>query len=192
MDADWSVELGADDPALEFPWTSPDGTEGYVDLPARLNGLYEVMEAAANHELAEFLRTVNGKSSQWLTAKCDVWTDNELGEAEAVYDATLKFACYVDLIAREHPARFSFARHEAWVKSVARKLDNEGAESIACELVVRRCWFHPEGTADPEQTDAGFYVTFYLFGYGHDEAEARAPWAEGLRRVTDVLADLTV
>ena len=42
---------------------------------------------------------------------------------------------------------------------------------------------------DPEQTTADFYVTFYLFGYGNDEAEARARWAEGLRRVTGVIAD---
>ena len=39
MDADWSVELGTDDPALEFPWTSPDGAQGYIDLSNDLNGL---------------------------------------------------------------------------------------------------------------------------------------------------------
>jgi hypothetical protein len=34
----------------------------------------------------------------------------------------------------------------------------------------------------------GFYVTFYLFGYGADETEARKRWAKGLRQVTALLA----
>jgi len=189
MDADWSVELGTDDPTLEFPWSSPDGSQGYVDLSSQPEALTAIPEAAAYPELAEFLRTVNGKSSPWQTVKCDVWTDDELGEAETIYDGTLKFCSYVDLIVRDAAARWSFERHEAWVKSAARELDGEGAVSIACEFIVRRCWFHPEGAVDPEHTTAGFYVTLYLFGYGHDEAEARARWAEGLRRVTGVLAD---
>ena len=71
---------------------------------------------------------------------------------------------------------------------------------VACEFIVRRCWYHTQ--ADPmrteddaeapaeEHTIPGFYVTFYLFGYGDDESQARARWAAGLRRVTAVLTRL--
>ena len=190
MDADWSVELGADDPALEFPWSSPDGSQGYVDLSSQPQALSGITEAARHPELADFLRTTNGPSCPWLTVKCDVWTDDELGEAETIYDGTLKLCSYVDLIARDDVARYSFERHEAWAKSAARRLDSEDDDPIACEFIVRRCWYRSEGSVDPEQTTADFYVTFYLFGYGNDEAEARARWAEGLRRVTGVIADL--
>ena len=190
MDADWSVELGADDPALEFPWSSPNGSQGYVDLSSQPQVLTAIPEAVAYPELAEFLRTINAASSPWLTVKCDVWIDNELGEAETIYDGTLKLCSYVDLIARETGARWSFERHEAWVKFAARKLDGEDSESISCEFIVRRCWYQPEGKEDPEQMTAGYYVTLYVCGYGNDEAEARARWAEGLRRVTGVIADL--
>ncbi|HZD33147.1 MAG TPA: hypothetical protein VE779_15970 [Candidatus Angelobacter sp.] len=192
MDADWSVELGAEDPALEFPWASPDGTLCYVDLQEHPASLAEIPEAVQFPELGEFLRVINLESSPWLTVKCDVWTDDGLVEAEGIYQADRKFCCYVDLIAREPAARFSFERHEAWVKSAARSLSASDNEAIACEFVVRRCWYHPGGNADPLQPTRGFYVTFYLSGYGRDATEAHARWAEGLRRVMPTLASAVV
>ena len=196
MDADWSVELGADDPVLEFPWSSPDGSQQYIDLRKQPELLSAIPEATDNPELGEFLREINAQPSPWTTVKCDVWLDDDLGEAEAIYDATVKFCCYVDLITSDIAARLSFERHEAWVKSAARKLDTEDEEPIACEFIVRRCWYHPE--AEGERSNAGrsvadaesspgFYVTLYVFGYGRNEAEARTHWEAGLRRVTSVL-----
>ncbi len=196
MDADWSVELGADDPVLEFPWSSPDGSQHYVNLREQPELLAAIPEATNNPELGDFLREINAPPSPWTTVKCDIWLDDDLGEAEAIYDATAKFCCYVDLIASDMAARLSFERHEAWVKSAARKLDSEDAEPIACEFIVRRCWYLPEAEgerfdADPTGADAepspGFYVTLYVSGYGREEAEARTYWGAGLRRVTSVL-----
>src|SRR5271166_4656139 len=108
MDADWSVELGADDPILEFPWSSPDGSQRYVDLSLHPDAIAEIPEAVRYPELREFLRTFNGPSSPWLTAKCDVWIDQELAEAEEIYDAHLKQSSYVDLVRRDALARYSF------------------------------------------------------------------------------------
>jgi hypothetical protein len=190
MDADWSVELGTDDPALEFPWSSSEGPQRFIDLVQHPQSLDEIPEAALFPELGDALHTINVKSSPWLTAKCDVWIDEELGEAEAIYAANQKLCCYLDLIARDPAARFSFERHEAWVKAAARQLSTADEEAIACEFIVRRCWYHPDVVADAAQATPGFYVTLYLFGYGSGETEARARWAEGLRRVTPVLAAL--
>ena len=197
MYADWSVELGSDDAALEFPWSSPDGSQRYVDLQRHPDGLTEIPEAARFPELGEFLRAINQPYSPWLTTKCDMWLDFELGEAEAIHEANLKLCSYVDLIAREEAARFSFERHEQSVKSVARELSSDDALPIACEFIVRRCWYHTEVSSLRAGDDAaapgeanpvpGFYVTFYLFGYGDDEAQARARWAEGLQHVTSAL-----
>jgi hypothetical protein len=200
MDADWSVELGHDDPSLEFPWSSPDGSQRYVDLRTRPELLPEVPEATQFPELGDFLRAIDGPSCPWLTAKCDVWLDHELGEAEAIYGANLKVCSYVDLVLRDDAARFLFDRHEKWAKSVARKLSRDDESPAACEFVVRRCWIHTQAVPDRVEVDAatreernplpGYYVSFYLFGYGDDEAQARARWAEGLRRVTGVLTAL--
>jgi hypothetical protein len=200
MDADWSVELGADDPALEFPWTALDGSQRFVDLLQHPDAAREIPEALQFPELGKVLRAVNTPSGFWLTAKCDVWLDDELGEAEAIYEARLKFCSYVDLIARDGGARFSFEHHEAWVKGAARALSSDEEDKTACEFIVRRCWYHPEAhirppasaaaVAQDDELAAGFYVTFYLFGYGNIGAHARIRWADGLRRVTTVVADL--
>jgi hypothetical protein len=186
VDADWSVELGADDSALEFPWTSPDGSHGCLDLLTHPEQTSKIPEATRYPELSEFLFALNAPSSPWLTAKCDVWFDDELGEAEDIYDARLKMCSYVDLIARDQADRFSFERHEQWVKSLARQLSDEDEQPITCEFVVRRCWYHAGSPADDEPAP-GLYVTLYLFGYGDDEAQARSRWVEGLQRVTSVL-----
>jgi hypothetical protein len=186
VDADWSVELGADDPALEFPWSSPDDAHSYVDLLARPEKLPEIPEAARCPELAEFLLAMNAPSSHWLTAKCDVWFDDEFGEAEEIYDARLKMCSYVDLIPRDNVARFSFEQHEQGVKSLARGLSDSDDQPIACEFILRRCWYHNDSPEDDDPAP-GFYMTVYVFGYGNDEAQTRIRWAEGLRRVTSVL-----
>ena len=188
MDADWSVELGHDDPALEFPWSSPDRSHRYVDLPQSPELVSEIPEATLYPELAEFLVALNAPASAWQTVKCDVWLDSELDEAEQIYDAELKFCSYVDLVARDSLARFSFERHEQFVKSAARQFSEDDEPSTACEFIVRRCWYHDE--ISPSDVMPGFCITFYLFGYGNSEAQARARWSEGLRRVTSALTKL--
>lgn len=197
MDADWSVELASDDDALEFPWSSPDGSQRYIDLQLHLDRLTDIPEATLFPGLGEFLRAINQPHSHWLTAKCDVWLDNALGEAEAIYDAKIGLRSYVDLVPCEESARFSFERHEQWVKSVVCELSSDDGAPLACEFIVRRCWYHTETSSLRAGDDAatpgeanpvpGFYVTFYLFGFGDDEAQARARWAEGLQRVTFAL-----
>lgn len=189
MDADWSVELGHDDPSLEFPWSSPNGTQGFVDLTQRLEAVDEIPEAAQYPELARFLLELNGKFSPWLTAKCDVWIENELGEAEGIYDAKLKMCSYIDLIRSNESECFSFEQHEQWVKSASAILSNIGPHPIACELIVRRCWYRANSSSD-DGPIPGFYITLYLFGYGNDEAQARARWRGGLTRVSGVLITL--
>jgi hypothetical protein len=188
MDTDWSVELGADDPALEFPWTSPDGTHGFVDLSERKEALATLPEMAQYPELGEFLLVLNGKLSPWLTAKCDVWIDDDLGPAEEIYAAKLKVCSYVDLVRRNESERFSFEYHEKFVKFAAANLPDVGGDHlIACEFIVRRCWYHRDSSTNDE-TEPGFYITLYIFGYGDDEAQAGAMWSGGLTRVSGAIA----
>ena len=188
MDADWSVELGHGDPALEFPWSLSGRSRCYVDLLHSPESISEISEARQYPELAEFLLALNVTHGPWQTVKCDVWLDGKLDESEQIYDATLKFCSYVDLVARDAAARYSFERHEQLVKSIARQLSDDDGQPIACEFIVRRCWYHTEMPSG--NLTSGFYVTFYLFGYGSDEDQTRRLWAEGLRRVTAVIVGL--
>lgn len=187
MDADWSVELGTDEPALEFPWSSPDGTQHYIDLSKHPDQLAHVVEAVDHPALRKVLLTLNGPSSPWLTAKCDVWLDEELGEAEQIYDAGLKLCSYIDLIRRAESERYSFEQHEHWAKRIAQQLQvlNAG-DKCACELIVRRCWYHTD-TAAPDDLAPGFHITVYVSGYGDNKKQAGASWSSGLTGVISAL-----
>ena len=151
MDADWSVELGSDDPVLEFPWTTHDGVLAYIDLKNHPDRLDDITEVNGLPELADFLRVANEPASSLLTAKCDAWTDHDLGEAEQIYGAKLKFCSYVDLLFAEEDARSSFVKHEVFVKNVARALNAFASETasddlpVAAEFIVRRCWYRTGG-----------------------------------------------
>lgn len=187
MNADWSVELGHDDPALEFPWSSEDGAQRFVDLSQNISSIEEIAEAQKYPELAEFLREVNVTSSPWITAKCDLWIDRELGEAEQIYGAQMKMGSYVDLIRRNQAERFSFALHEHFVKQTTLTLQQTADAAMACELIVRRCWYHTEGVPQREPAP-GFYISVYIFGYGDDEVQTRNAFGQALTSTVYAIA----
>lgn len=188
MDADWSVELGADDPALEFPWTSPDAAQGYIDLANDLTGLDRIPEAMQYRPLWSFLLGLNGKTSSWLTVKCDAWMDNEVGEYTDPYPRNWRMASYVDLIRRDESQRFSFEQHERWVKAGVQRLHWFPDAPYFCELIVRRCYYHIEQY--PENVTPGLYITVYVFGYGDTEEIAGYRWKGGLDRVYHALSSV--
>ncbi|HWR35708.1 MAG TPA: hypothetical protein VN622_07555 [Clostridia bacterium] len=186
MNADFSVELGADDDALEFPWASPDGSLRYYDLKRQPELLADVEEASRHPELGEFLAAVNSETSVLLTAKCDAWTDTELSEAEEIYGAAVRFSSYVDLLfdgGIDPEAPFSFERNEELTERLSKLLGKAPEIAAAAEFIVRRCYLHTHD--DPVRP--GFYITFYLFGYGDDEPEARRRWTVGLELVQNAV-----
>src|SRR5204863_6377120 len=98
MEADFSVELGRDDPVLDFPWTDPDRKFAYFDLKRQPEMLARVEETKQYSELGEFLRVVNSKSSAVESAKCDAWHTEDLSPEEEIFGASHKMAGYVDLV----------------------------------------------------------------------------------------------
>jgi hypothetical protein len=188
MDADWSVELDADDPALELPWTSPDGSQQYIDLLLHPELINQIPEAERYPPLRLLLVVLNANNSPWQTAKCDVWLDDESGDAVGGEGRRQRVCSYADVIRRDTAQRFSFTQHEACVKEAVARLQPLGDDSIACELVVRRCYFH----MDPERADdsePGFCVTIYVIAQGSGEAEAFAGWSQGLSLVASALVE---
>jgi hypothetical protein len=192
MDADFSVELGppSEDATLEMPWQSgsADGPR-YFDLKRQPELLQFVPEATQFPEMAQFLQRVNSTASALETAKCDVWLTDELSEAEEVFEAECKVGSYVDLLfgENESEARYSFFRHEDLARSLARLLQNSPEIAASAEFIVRRCYYHQPGKED---TRSGFYLTFYLFGYGNDEDEARDTWAKALQLAATAILQL--
>lgn len=190
MDADFSVELSADDDALEFPWLSPDGALRYYDIKNQPDLLLYVAEANHYQELGEFLASVNSPSSLFLSAKCDVWFEEELQEAEEIYGAKLKLASYVDILFSDNSetgTRFDFQMHERIADRLVQLLGRAPQISVAAEFIIRRCYYH----LAEEPVRPGYYVTFYCFGYGDDREEARKRWGIGMNLVQNAMLQVS-
>src|SRR4051812_50080637 len=87
MHAEWSVELGREDEALEFPWSSqhvsPDQeAPRYYDLKRHPELMVSVPEAYHPVEMGEFLSSINSNSSIFESVKCDLWFTEELSEED--------------------------------------------------------------------------------------------------------------
>jgi hypothetical protein len=194
MDAELTVELGANDPALAVPWCSDDGSLRYHDLKSRPDLLLYIDEASRYHEIAEFLVQVNSPVSLLQSAKCDAWYSTELSEAEAIYGAASKFVSYVDVFFAADGARFSFEYHEDFARRLIKLLERAPQISAAAELILRRC--HYQGAARDKSPNAGsregFYFTFYLSGYGDDEPDARKRWGIALKLTGNAILQLSV
>ena len=186
MDADFSIELGREDPVLDFPWKDPAGKLTYLDLKRRPELMARIEEAQQFPELGEFLLTLNSPRSIVETAKCDAWQTSELSAEEEVYDASHKFASYVDVVFSESDARLSLSRHQQFVTGLVELLRRAPEIPSAAELCVRRCYFS-EGSAVQD----GFYFTLYVSGYGNDEARARQNWGVGLKLVGNAIMQLS-
>jgi hypothetical protein len=191
VQADFAVELGANDEVMELPWSAPDGNgPRYYDLKRQPELLLNIQEAFENRELGEFLTAINSRNSILETSKCDVWTSRELNEEEQVYQAGCKFASYVDLVFSERTPQASFDAHENLAKEICALLKRAPEISAAAGFVVRRCYYRARAESEAEHSE-GFGITFYLSGYGDDEQEARRRWMIGLKLVENALLQLS-
>jgi hypothetical protein len=175
MDAEFSVELGREDPVLDFPWTDTSGRVAYVDLKRHPELLVQVEEARELPELQAFLRSVNSARSAVESAKCDAWATTELTAEEATCGVSHKYACYVDLVLCNADQQESFPEHERFAKRLVTLLRRAPEISSSVEVCVRRCFFGEERE--------GFYFTVYVNGYGDEEAVARRNWAIAVKLV---------
>jgi hypothetical protein len=186
VQADFAVELGADDETLEFPWTGAGGLR-YYDLKRQPELIRNIEEARRFPELGEFLAAANSPSGILETAKCDAWSTPEMTVEDEIFGAACKFCSYVDLLFSAAPARFSFPEHEDWAKRVVQLLKRVPEVPVSAEFLIRRCFYYEAG-----KTQAGFYITFYLFGYGDDEVWARRLWGIGLKLVGNAIRQASV
>jgi len=192
VQADFAVELGADDETLEMPWAAEDGGLRYHDLKRHPELLSKLDEVARAPELGEFLCKVNSPQSPLETAKCDFWSTTEINPEEEIFEATHKFGSYVDLFFSDEAKRFSFPQHEQLAKQLTKLLQRAPDMPVAVEFLIRRCYYHEKEEAPGEEDIRdGFYITFYLFGYGDDEAKSRQNWVIGLKLVRSAIRQLS-
>jgi hypothetical protein len=187
VQADYAVELGAQDEVLELPWAAHDQGLQYYDLKRHPELLVEVKETQANPELGEFLTAINSPASILETAKCDVWYSMDMSPEEDIFAAAVKFGSYVDLIFGEQSRRFSLMDHEDLTRNLTELLKRAPEIPASAEFLIRRCYYNfPDN-----RIQDGFYITAYVFGYGDDEKRARKQWAIGLKLVENGVLQLS-
>jgi len=185
MQADSSVELGREDPALEIPWKSDDGSHRYYDLKHNPELVLQIPEATNNAELSAFLSRMNAAGFPMQSAKCDAWFTDEISAEEEIFGEPGKFVSYVDLVFADDQRRLLLEDHEELARGLCALLQRAPEMAASVELVIRRCYFHPEGK--PDDSIDGFCITAYVSGFGEDEGEARKRWAIALALLQNAL-----
>lgn len=178
MDAEFSVELGADDPTLAVPWFSSDAKIAYVNLRNTPEAIEQLAEVRSFPELGELLRALNAQSSSFQTAKCDAWFDSLMDVDDEPYEAAMKCACYIDLFFAAPQTLASFPEHEKQARSIVQRLRESADRSARAEVIIRRAYF---------REDEGFYWTIYVFGYGNELQSAWENWKAALVQLRTAL-----
>jgi hypothetical protein len=188
VEVDFAVELGPDDPTLEFPWKDPQGACCYLDLKRTPKFLGNLPEAAAHPELRDFLASVNSSACLVETVKCDVWSTTELNPEEDIFEAAWKFGSYVDFLFADSSFRHSFDAHEKLARDLTSLLKKAPEIPASAEFLIRRCyWWRSESRT---VSDA-FYVTCYVFGYADTKEHARNQWGIALKLVENAIRQIS-
>jgi len=199
MQVDSAIELGRDDPALEFPWSSEDGGLRYSDLRSDPALIEQIPEAANNSELRAFLLRMNAPDFALQTAKSDVWNTDEITPEEEIFAAGQKFVSYIDLIFADNEPRLSLDAHTELTTKLCKLLQSAPEMASSIEFVIRHCHYHRGATdtagmpdrpldtakgstsaATVDDSQLGFCITTYVSCFGESEAEARLRWSIAL------------
>ena len=185
MQADFSIECGADDECLEIPWASEDGALRYVNLKENPALIADLDEARQFPEIADFLRIANSSRSAFQTAKCDAGFTSEMTIEDEPFGTSGKFGSYADVLFASPKLRSSFEQNEQSARKLVRLLQLAPEMPASAEFLVRRCFF------DDNREFDGFYMTCYVFGYSDHEDEARKHWGIALRLVGNALLQIS-
>lgn len=108
MEADWSVELAADDPVIVLPWNVEERVSGSApDEPDRLRlqffdlrhdpaAIDQIAEAQAEPALRSALLTLNQTESRLWTVKCGLWESGSQPADAAEVDVHANVAAEID------------------------------------------------------------------------------------------------
>jgi len=203
MYADWSVELGADDPVLDFPWTAEAASDvsplagsdvlnnvanaatlRFYDLKSDPALIDQIPEAQSSGELRNFLLRVNAAGFPLQTAKCDHWFTHEISDEEEFFGVPCKYGSYVDLLFTNPGLQLSFPSHEEFAETLCNLLKLAPDMKASAEVMVRRCFYATHADAvsnqDADSPASGYYFTVYVSGFGETEASGRQQWGIAL------------
>lgn len=182
MRVEITQETDPDDSTLEIPWSDPaDPGRRYIDLkenPAAADNLEECKRYPA---LGGLLRQANAAHSPFGTAKCDVWSTEELTEEERDFRLPHKVASYVDLFIRGPELNGSLETNLRLAQNIAAHLRSIRL-SAELEICARRCRFRREDRW-------GYYLTVFTHAYGATPQTAEQEWNLAMEAVAEALEE---
>ena len=167
-------ELEQDDPKLEIPWESLENPSlRYQDLKSFPKLILELDEVLKFPALGSFLKILNGPNSRFRTAKCDIWSTQELTEEERIeLGRVYKLGVYVDLIFEKVEFNFSI-KHYLQLGKKLEGISGISDSSVQVEFTIRRCFFQ-------DKSSWGYYATLFLHAYGDTPTGAARKGAQAL------------
>lgn len=174
MECDWEIEIGSDAPVIDAAWV------GYADLRSQPRRATEICETAQLPALAQALIHLNSASSPVWTAKCDVWTVEEVDPDEMDADreqATSALACYIDLVPNEASLSTTLEGLADWCLRLCVDLRTRPLRQSRVDAIVRRAFI----TADEE----GLAVTAYVAACGASPKQASETLSAALAAFTN-------
>lgn len=166
MEADWSVEIGADSVCIDGSW------KGFIDLRRSADAVKSVIEAAAHPALRDALLALNSDKSRVFTTKCDTWSlaEQEIDADEfnaRKADARAGFASYVDILERDLDRFASFEFHQQRARDIAQRLQTIDLPQARVDIVVRAAVLN---------RSEGYGLTLYAAGCGSTAEYAVEAW----------------
>jgi hypothetical protein len=192
MVSDWSAECSHDAPTLVVPWADTSSGAHFIDLRSHPYDLADIPEAEQHPALARALRSLNATRSPFLTAKCDAWpltSPANTASLEALAlellldpaEATVGFACYIDLLWRERSVFASAHQQQDRLDRIVRRAQRLPHREAALECVLRPALLDLNGPLE------GFCITLYLTAVGPEAAIAHRRWELALEDIVDLL-----
>ncbi len=183
MEADWSVELGAEMAVIDGHWS------GWIDLRRVPERVVEIEEARQRPALGALLARLNAVESGYWTAKCDGWlVEGPVDPYEMECEAErcqAALGCYVDVL--PVAAWRGLDEAERWAKQVVAELRARECRQSRVEVVLRRAVFAEEESVSGEIL---LGATVYLTGCGAEEREAERALAAAMETLAAALAGL--
>jgi len=185
MLAEFEVEIGPDQPRLGVPWQEETGALHFVDLASNAS-LVDHIPESRDTAMRTALLALNRDRSHYSTAKCDLWTTEDLDEEEReMFGAAWKHACYIDVLFADACRRASYEECEQRMRSWMPHLRALDVEDASVSIILRQC----DVRLGAERVTHGFYWTIYVTGFAETGLAARDAWATALLLTVEVIAN---
>ncbi|HEV2521489.1 MAG TPA: hypothetical protein VGT24_03835 [Candidatus Acidoferrales bacterium] len=159
-------------PALSFP---PD--QDFLNLREDPGAIEKIAAARRYLPLRNFLTTVNGSDSIFLTASA---TTREDAPAAVSAGLAYEFASQLNLVFADPPYNLDRKHFADLSLGLKKLLERDSADSVRAVLRVSSCDF-------PAQNRSGYCLSIRLVAVGDSAQHAELRWGLGLARVQQAL-----